>query len=303
MTSPSLEELVALRGAARGLRLQARRPTQTRYLGSHRSTQRGRGLEFQEVRPYVNGDDPRTIDWRVTARRGKPHTKLFREERERPVWLLADLNGGMFFGTRRQLKSTVVIRAAALLAWSAALGGDRVGAVVVGTKAAARASAYRIVPPRAREAGVLPVLAALLEMQPLAPSPPTDGLSPGLKALAPLVHPGSLVLVLSDYASQEERAPEWRALAVHNEFRLFWVTDPLESTGLPDGSFRVGLPGHSIALDGASIRTAWRAKWQERAAHVEAIAADIHAPVIQLETSQPVETVLQAVLAGRRSAA
>ena len=96
------------------------------------AAQRGRGLEFQEVRPYVSGDDPRTIDWRVTARRGKPHTKLFREERERPVWLLADLNARMFFGTRRQLKSTVVVRAAALLAWSAALGGDRVGAVVAG---------------------------------------------------------------------------------------------------------------------------------------------------------------------------
>jgi len=306
-TSPSLEELVALRGAARGLRLQARRPTQTHYSGSHRSTQRGRGLEFQEVRPYVTGDDPRTIDWRVTARRGKPHTKLFREERERPVWLLADLHEGMFFGTRRQLKSTVVLRAAALLAWSAALGGDRVGAVVVGTKVPAVASAgpatYRIIPPRAREAGVLPVLAALLEMQPVAPGPVTDGLSPGLKALAPLVHPGSLVLVLSDYATLEERAPEWRALAVHNEFRLFWVTDPLESSGLPDGSFRVGLAGRSIALDGASVRTLWLEKWRERRARIEALATDIHAPVTQLDTGQPVEATLQALLAGRRSAA
>src|SRR5256885_11295419 len=101
MMSPGLEELVALRGAARGLRLQARRPSQTRHAGSHRSTQRGRGLEFQEVRTYVVGDDPRTIDWRVTARRGKPHTKLFPEERERPGWLVAGLNAGTFFGTRR----------------------------------------------------------------------------------------------------------------------------------------------------------------------------------------------------------
>ncbi len=296
-TSPDLEELVALRGAARGMRLLARRPTQTRYSGSHRSTQRGRGLEFQEVRTYVVGDDPRTIDWRVTARRGKPHTKLFREERERPVWLLADLNNGMFFGTRRQLKSTVVVRAAALLAWSATLGGDRVGAVVVGS------NSHRISPPRAREAGVLPLLAALLELQPTSAGAVTDGLSTGLKTLAPLVHPGSLILVLSDYASLETRAPEWGALAVHNEFRLFWVTDPLESAGLPDGSFRVGIAGRSVAVDGGKIRAAWQQKWRARQANVEALATAIRAPVTQLDTSQPVETVLQTLLAGRRTAA
>src|SRR3569833_4317423 len=121
-----MEDLLALRGAAQGLRLQSRQLTRMVHAGSHLSTQRGRGLELQEARPYVEGDDPRTIDWRVTARRGKPHTKLFREERERPVWLLSDLNAGMYFGSRRQLKSTVVLRAAALHAWSAALGGDRV---------------------------------------------------------------------------------------------------------------------------------------------------------------------------------
>jgi uncharacterized protein (DUF58 family) len=278
----------------------------------------------------VVGDDPRSIDWRVTARRGKPHTKLFREERERPVWLLADLNAGMFFGTRRQLKSTVVVRAAALLAWSAALAGDRVGAVVVGATggtaigpgparatsarvtsapvtsagvAAGGSPAVRIIPPRAREAGVLALLAALLEMQPRAPGAPMDGLSLGLKTLAPLVHPGSLVLVLSDFASLEARAPEWSPLAVHNEFRLFWVTDPLESSGLPDGSFRVGVAGRSIAIDGASVRRAWLDKWDARQKQLEALATDLYAPVTQLDTSQAVETVLQALLAGRRTAA
>jgi uncharacterized protein (DUF58 family) len=297
MISASLDELVSLRGAARGLRLQARRPSRTLHSGNHRSTQRGRGLEFQEVRPYVVGDDPRTIDWRVTARRGKPHTKLFREERERPVWLLADLNEAMFFGTRRQLKSTVVVRAAALLAWSAALGGDRVGGVVAGK------SACRITPPRAREAGVLPVLAALLEMQPRAPGTSSDCLGQGLETLAPLVHPGSLVLVLSDFATLGAAAEaRWISLAVHNELRLFWVTDPLESQGLPDGRFRVGLPGRSLSIDGASIRGAWLAKWTEREARIEALAARINAPVTRLDTSTPAEAVLQTQLSRRAAA-
>jgi uncharacterized protein (DUF58 family) len=294
----SLDDLLALRGAARGLRLQAGRPTHTPHSGSHRSSQRGRGLEFQEVRPYVVGDDPRTIDWRVTARRGKPHTKLFREERERPVWLLVDLNSSMFFGTRRQLKSMVVVRAAALLAWSAALAGDRIGAVVAGT------AGYKISPPRAREAGVLAVLAALLEMQPRAPGAPSDTLSPGLNALVPLIHPGSLVLVLSDYASLEAAGEaQWATLAMHNEFRLFWVTDPLERQGLPDGRFRVGLPGRSLSIDGASVRSDWIDKWRRRQARIETLAARLHAPITQLDTSEPVESVLRSQLSGRRTAA
>jgi uncharacterized protein (DUF58 family) len=303
-----MEELLALRGAAQGLRLQSRRLTRMVHAGSHLSAHRGRGLEFQEVRPYVNGDDPRTIDWRVTARRGKPHTKLFREERERPVWLLADLNSSMFFGTRRQLKSTVVVRAAALLAWSAALAGDRVGAVVAG------ASACRIIPPRAREAGVLPVLGALLEMQPAGPGPASDSFTTGLQSLAPLIHPGSLVLVLSDYASLETAAPagvtdgnsaaaQWAALAVHNEFRLFWVTDPLEREALPDGRFRIGLPGRAVSVDGAAIRGAWVEKWRAREARIQQLATSLHAPVTQLDTSEPVEDVLRVLLSGRRTAA
>jgi uncharacterized protein (DUF58 family) len=245
----------------------------------------------------VVGDDPRTIDWRVTARRGKPHTKLFREERERPVWLLADLNDAMFFGTRRQLKSTVVVRAAALLAWSVALGGDRVGSVVAGT------SGYRITPPRAREAGVLAVLAALLELHPRAPGALSDSLGQGLEALAPIMHPGSLVLVLSDYATLGTTAEaRWATLAMHNEFRLFWVTDPLESHGLPNGRFRVGLSGRSLSIDGASVRDAWARKWHEREANIEALAARINAPVTRLDTSAAPETVLQAELSRRTAA-
>jgi uncharacterized protein (DUF58 family) len=297
-----MEDLLALRGSAQGLRLQSRRLTRMVHAGSHLSVQRGRGLEFQEVRPYVSGDDPRTIDWRVTARRGKPHTKLYREERERPVWLLADLNASMFFGTRRQLKSTVVVRTAALLAWSAALAGDRVGAVVAGT------SACRIIPPRAREAGVLPVLGALLEMQPQGPGPASDSLTTGLRSLAPLVHPGSLVLVLSDYASLEaaagnSAAAQWAALGVQNEFRLFWVTDPLERQALPNGRFRVGLPGRAVSVDGAAIRGAWVEKWRAREAHIQQLATTLHAAVTQLDTSEPVEDVLRVQLSGRRTAA
>ncbi|HUN28069.1 MAG TPA: DUF58 domain-containing protein [Steroidobacteraceae bacterium] len=299
MSLPDLPELLALRATAKGLSLEARRAARSVALGAHHSAQRGRGLEFQEVRQYVAGDDPRTIDWRVTARRGRPHTKVFREERERPVWLLVDLNPGLYFGTRRQLKSAVVVRAAALLAWVAALGGDRVGAVVAG------AAEMRILPPRGREAGVLPLLGMLFDLQPRAPAPPAPrALERALQQLLPLARPGSLVLVFSDFAELGASARDaWSALAAHTSCRLYWVCDPLEERGLPDGRFRAGLPEQLRRLDGMRVREPWRELWRRRTAQIETLSERIAAPVTRLTTSEAVEQRLGAELerAGARA--
>jgi uncharacterized protein (DUF58 family) len=300
MIVPDLEELLALRGAARGLSLHGRNAARVTLLGAHSSGQRGRGLEFQEVRPYVVGDDPRNIDWRVTARRGRPHTKLFREERERPVWLLVDLQPGLFFGTRRQLKSALAVRAAALLAWVASLGGDRVGSVI-----AHDAGEPRILPARARQAGVLPFLEALLEAQPKAPGEPAPlALERALHALLPLARPGSQILAVSDFAGlREEAGSLWTTLAAHADLRLFWITDPLEEEGLPNGRFRAGLPGRLRLFEGTRIRERWRQVWREREGRIAALSERNAAPIVRLDTREPVERVLQPLLRARRAAA
>jgi uncharacterized protein (DUF58 family) len=300
MIVPDLDELLALRGAAHGLTLQGRRAARATLLGAHSSAQRGRGLEFQEVRPYVAGDDPRNIDWRVTARRGRPHTKLFREERERPVWLLVDLQPGLFFGTRRQLKSALTVRAAALLAWIASLGGDRVGAVI-----AQGAGRTRILPSRAREAGVLPLLEALLEAQPRSPGEPAPlALEEALHALLPLARPGSQILAISDFAGlREETDSLFGALGARGDLRLFWITDPLEEEGLPNGRFRAGWPGRLRILDGAGVRARWRQLWREREARIAALSQRNAAAVVRLDTRESVEQALQPLLRARRSAA
>jgi uncharacterized protein (DUF58 family) len=300
MIVPDLEQLLALRGAAHGLSLHGRKAARAAPLGVHSSAQRGRGLEFQEVRPYVAGDDPRNIDWRVTARRGRPHTKLFREERERPVWLLVDLQPGLFFGTRRQLKSALVVRTAALLAWVASVGGDRVGTVI-----AHGAAQTHILPARARQTGVLPLLDALLRSQPKAPGQPAPlALEEALRALLPLVRPGSQILAISDFAGLREEADSlWTALAAHSDLRLFWVTDPLEEEGLPNGRFRVGLPGRLRILEGARVRERWQQAWREREARIAALSQRNAAPVVRLDTREPVERVLQPLLQARQSAA
>lgn len=300
MILPDLAELLALRGAAQGLSLHGRRTARATVLGAHSSAQRGRGLEFQEVRPYVAGDDPRNIDWRVTARRGRPHTKLFREERERPVWLLVDLQPGLFFGTRRQLKSALAVRTAALLAWVASLGGDRVGAVI-----AHGAAQTRILPARARQTGVLQLLDALLQSQPRAPGQPSPlAMEEALRALVPLARPGNLILAISDFAGlREEAGSLWSTLAAHGDLRLFWVTDALEEEGLPNGRFRAGLPGRLRLLDGARVRERWRQAWREREARIADLSQRCAAPIVRLDTREPVELVLRPLLRPRQSAA
>lgn len=299
MTLPDFEELLALRGVAQGLALGAHRSVRARSAGAHLSSHRGRGLEFQEVRQYVPGDDPRSIDWRVTARRGRPHTKLFREERERPVWLLVDLNPALYFGTRRQLKSAVVVRAAALLAWAAVLGGDRVGAVIAGP------AECRILAPRPREAGALPVLAALCDLQPRAPGPPApQSLESALRTFVPLVRPGSLLLALSDFAGLDEKLDaSWSALASHSVWRLFWVSDPLEEQALPNGRFRAGLPDSVRILDGAGVRQRWLESWRRRQARIEALARLLAAPVMRLDTRESVQEALGQELGRTRALA
>ena len=273
MKLPDLSDLVLLRVAARGLSLNAHRSAMAQLYGGHRSAQRGRGLEFEEVRPYVPGDDARTIDWRVTARRGKPHTKLFREERERPVWIVADLHSGLFFGSKRQFKSAVLLQAAALLAWVAALGGGR-------------------------EAGVLPILQALVEGQPRAPDAPVQtGLQTALTTLRPLLQPGSLVLLLSDFAQVDPPLQDMLAgIARQNDCRLLWLTDPLERNGLPAGEHRVGLPQRLWWVNGEASRDAWQAAWTERQARLTAMAEALNLPLVRLDTADALSDNLVALI-------
>jgi uncharacterized protein (DUF58 family) len=278
---PDLAELLELQATARGANLRIPHAARAHLLGAHRGVQRGRGLEFEEVRPYVAGDDARSIDWRVSARRGRLHTKLFREERERPVWLLVDLQPGMFFASRMQFKSALAVRAAALLAWITALGGDRVGAVI------ANGAETIWLPPRAREAGVLRIFNALLALQPRAPAMPApQTLQTALGMLVPMVHPGSLVLAFSDFAELNEASEIlWASLAAHAECRLYWITDPLEQHGLPSGKFRGGVPGRLRPIDGAATRARWLNAWQQREARLNALADRLRIQVTQLDTA------------------
>src|SRR5690606_20423926 len=190
--------------------------------GQAPSPQRGRGMEYAESREYARGDDARHIDWKLTARSGRPHTKLFQAERERLTLVVADTAPALYFGTRVRFKSVQAARAGALGAWMALRDGDRVAALR-GTSDEAP------VPPSAGSRGVLRVLDALARWY---TRPPDDdaGLAVALDHAQRLLRPGSRLLVLADPASLEEvPAQRWPALAAHNEVVVLLFEDPLEA--------------------------------------------------------------------------
>ena len=170
--------------------------------GQHQSRQKGRGMNFSEVRKYQPGDDIRSIDWRVTARTGKPHTKLFTEEREQPVILYLDFSASMRFGSVFMLKSIQMAHMASLISWLATAQNDRIGAVLdTGTQLIE-------VRPTSRNKGSLRLLHILTEMHNKALDEPHSQQQPmydGLTALQRLCPKGSDIFILSDFIRYQNR--------------------------------------------------------------------------------------------------
>jgi uncharacterized protein (DUF58 family) len=197
--------------------------------GAYLSAFKGRGMEFAETRPYMAGDDIRNLDWRVTARTGKTHTKLFQEERERPVFIAVDARRSMFFATRGQFKSVLAAQMAALIAWGVMQHGDRVGGQIF-----SEGSSLELKPEHGKRA-VLHFLRKLTELQPTADESALEhSLLEALARLQRHVRPGSLVFLLSDFRGY---SPACEAsllrLRRHSDVVLLKLYDPLEST-LPD---------------------------------------------------------------------
>ncbi|UTV30351.1 DUF58 domain-containing protein [Photobacterium atrarenae] len=192
--------------------------------GQHLSRKKGRGMNFSEVRPYQPGDDIRAIDWRVTARTGKTHTKLFTEEREQPVMLLIDLSQNMHFGSMLLLKSVQAAHFASLLSWLAVSEQDRIGAIIY--------TGFQLIEckPTARQQGPLRVINALIEAhRHQEPEQVPVDFAAALKHLHHLCPKGSDIVVISDFylltATDKHRLSQLRQ---HNRIRFVQVSDPLE---------------------------------------------------------------------------
>ncbi len=235
-------ELIALRPRCNALMLPMHRPAASALAGAYRSRFRGRGVDFVESRNYQPGDDIRNMDWRVTARTGRAHTKVFQEERERPVLLVVDAGPTLFFGTRKRLKSVAAGYLAASVAWTAVKRGDRIGAFLFAP------GEHLELRPAGGRRGAMRVVQGLVDW--LAPDRAREGhepLSAVLQRVRHAVRPGSLVLIISDFYSLDDACERHLSrLRLHNDVVGCQVLDPAEEA-LPSGRFPI-TDGESASL-------------------------------------------------------
>jgi uncharacterized protein (DUF58 family) len=284
-------DLLRLRPAGEALKLTAPR-IRVAAVGGHLSPYKGRGVEYDESRPYQAGDDLRTIDWRVTARTGKPHTKVFREERNRPVFVWLDLRRPMLFATRGAYKAVRAAEAAALVAWSAVANGDRLGGLVF-----SEAEHHEQRP-------ALGLRSALRLLQRIASdslwTPAADSVGEvdadhALQRLTRVARPGSVLFLISDFrALGADAERHLRQLAGHCDLRLVHVFDPLEAELPPPGRYRIESGGRSFAIETTSeaARRRYRERFEARRASLRALARMPGIQLLECATNAEVRTVL-----------
>lgn len=268
--SLSIQQLLYYQAKTSLMNLAPRKTIQSKLAGSYLAKTKGRGMEFDEARHYQPGDDIRAIDWRVTARTGKTHTKLYREEKERPIFVLADMSASMHFGTQFLFKSVQVAHLASLIAWSASNRGDRIGGLIFNQHK------HLELKPFTRKKAVLGLLHGLMDMH--TPSDLSTGqltLSDACARLRRLVHPGSLIFVLSDFKQLDEATKQHLSrIAKHSEVIAYSITDPFEHE-LPDTAsvqkleVTDGMDQQSLILGEKSVAKAYKASHQQ---HFEQLA-------------------------------
>lgn len=308
--SVSQAGLIRLNGPARAIALDVLR-VNSLQTGAYVSRFRGRGMEFDESRPYQPGDDPRSIDWRVTARSTTAYTKLFREERERPVLVCVDLRSNMHFATRGCFKSVNASRAAALLAWAAHHRGDRLGGLIFGD------TTHRELKPRLGRRAALRFVHQLAEHRDWPSSPRQKGsestpeidsknfdpFSQAMSSLRRVARPGSLVVVISDFIGFDRAAQSYlSSVARHNEVLAVFMNDPLERTLPPPGRYRIVSPNHELAIDtyAAAARRDYEKEFAERSHNLEAFCHRYGVHLMPMSTDDDPVSTLQTAL-GRRT--
>lgn len=296
----ALDDLVRLRHRARGFSFLPRQPVHSLLTGRHASRLRGRGLDFEELRHYFEGDDTRTIDWAATARRGEPHVRVYSEERDRSVLLLVDQRQSMFFGSRHAMKSVAAAEAAALAAFRVTSLGDRVGAIVFSEHGLVE------IRPQAREAGVRRILAEVARQNRLlsAEGPTPDGtlLNAALRQAARLANHDWLVCLISDMAGADgETVRCMTEITAHNDALAILVQDPLEAD-LPDIGRAVLAEGDrqvEIDLSARDLRRRFAGEAAAERERVERFSLHHAIPVLPITTHRDVADQMRELL-GRR---
>lgn len=296
----SLQSLIKLQTQVRTLNL-AKRHVRARQVGLHRSVFKGRGMDFAESRPYQPGDDIRTIDWRVTARSGKVHTKIFQEEREKPVLIWLDLRPSMFFATQGRFKTVVAAETAGLLIWKTLSEGDRAGGVLQ------QANGHLEFKPSRSRSSVLGFMRALTEAtqqdQTANTMSDTALLQDSWRRLRRVTESGTQVFVISDFRQADPTALQQLAM-IHRQasITLVLVRDPLENQLPAQGILRVTDGKRSLWVN--LKQKIWRRDYHERQRQAQVALQEFarkhRIPLIQLSTRDTTNERLLKLVRGLR---
>jgi uncharacterized protein (DUF58 family) len=284
----SVDDLIALRGVKLPLRT-AKYSANAPFSGNRLSRLRGRGVDFAEVRLYQPGDDVRSIDWRVTARKAKPHTKVYREERERPTLVVVDQSRAMFFGSRVRMKSVAAAECAALLAWHAVDGGDRVGGLVYDDD-----GEHPFKPLRSARAVVRLLNRIGISNNALvdiAARPRVSRRLPNvLTHLVRVARNGHRIYLISDFDGFDaDDEQQLHRLARHNSLVLIHVSDPLEHELPPPDRYAVtdGTTRSVLSTADAKARQKYQDDFAAHTHRLEAACIATRSQFIALATNEP----------------
>ncbi len=286
----TLQQLLMQRYAAKTLEYLAHNRSIAGISGLHLSKMRGRGIDFEEFRPYQPGDDIRLIDWRVTARTSRPFTKVFREERERPVIIAVDQTHNMYFGSRVAFKSVIAAQAAAVFCWLAIDNGDRVGGLVFSDRE------VRLVRPKRSRRSALHLLNQVYEFnQALGGVTRGDseeresiGLSSALGQIRKILRPGSTLYVISDFVTLDERAVNFlNQLSQHNNVVCCLVYDALEESLPAPGLYSITDGRRKGALNtfNRRARIRYREQFAERMRLIESELDRLQVALLKIRTN------------------
>lgn len=292
----SPKNLIAIRREAKGFYLRPSR-IYSAQAGKYISPHIGRGMTFAESRLYQPGDDVRHIDWRVTARTGKAHTKLFQEERERSILVWVDLSATMFFATRGRFKSVQAASIAAWIAWAANYNKDRVGGVIFSEHA------HWELRPRTGDKAVLRLIHALSEGATFNArqidghnSNPQNSSTQAMVRLRRVVKPGSQIFLLSDFRNLEQTTKAHiQQLARHNELVLISIHDPLEQSLPMPGLYPVDFGQGNQILNSANkeSRQHYAAQFKTRQDNLENLSRKLACYLLTISTQDDAIANLQ----------
>ncbi len=292
--SVTLEELLALRYMANKMHLPPHNNTSSIQHGNYHSPFRGRGMDFVENRIYQPGDDIRTINWAVTARIGKAHTKIYQQERERPIYLILDFNHSMFFGTRVAFKSVIAAKAAALIAWVALKQGDRIGASLITAN-------KHILLPCHNKRNIVDLLKNIASCT-LSNQEGSVDIASAVSKLKRTIKSGSLIYILSDfYCLNNVVENEISQLAKNHEVANILIYDQLEKNS-PKGCFlfhdNFQLQSTRVDTYSHSFTSAYKAIFQERFLKVKKLSYKSNMRLIELATDGDLLKTIRQVLKG-----